>query len=225
MNDAQAGQEALARIRDERRRATRIRQATILAIFIVFGIFAATTIHRFRSFDADALLAHLQQHATARVWPQVATEMDRLARRAVPAISKAFAEEASALLPKLEDRLVAESAVFQNNMNARIQQALDTQFKAQVERHGDEIKSALPRFSGNDDLYAELVSRMETASRQWAQEQLDEVFSEHIQVLQSINESMRRLQAQAKEQGLDETANLDDTLMILMDILNARMGG
>jgi len=216
----------LVQIEAERKKANQIRTGVTIGVLAMFGIFALVTYNRVKSFDDQALLEHLQEQATTTVWPLVAQQMDGVAKQAVPAITAAMQDELETLLPRLSDRLSQEAVTLQENLNKRMKISLDAAIASELDAHKDELQGALGDLHSDSALYDDLLRRLQETSRQWAMNQLDTTFADHIKVLQSINDSVVKLQAQVKGEraaGKRDEENIDDAMDLFLDILDSRI--
>ena len=214
----------LQQISDERSRAARYRRLGSFAVLIMFGLFATVVYNKITSFDTDTLIAELQRSATKTVWPLVYKELDQVGKEAVPALSKAMTHEVEQLGPKLTSRLSTEAETFQGNMGKRMKTSLDAQLSLAFDANKSKLKGHLQPFTTDSELYDDLVRRLRKSGQDWAQAKLDSTFTSHLHLLQSINETVQSLgkQAQAKKGGVD-AANMDDVLLLMAEILNARV--
>ncbi len=224
MSESARARQLLDEIAEEHNRGNRIRRIVGLVVLAFLLLFAFNIVSGVRNFDTTALMTHIQESATTTVWPLVSRELDAVAAEAVPAIQEAFTEEAQELLPSLNDKIVTESATFQNNVNSKITESLNSQFLSSAEPHKDLLKEQLPQFSDDSESYDALMSKLHAHAQGWAQGHLDSTFSDHVNVLQSINESFRKLQAAADKQASDDGApEVDDVMFLFMDIVNTRI--
>jgi hypothetical protein len=214
----------LLQIADERGRAAKYRRLGSFAVLIMFGLFATVVYNQITSFDTSTLITELQRSASKTVWPLVYKELDQVGKEAVPALSKAMAYEVEQLGPKLTSRLSTEAETFQGNMGKRMKTSLDAQLSLAFEANKAKLKGHLQPFATDSELYDDLVRRLRKSGQDWAQAKLDSTFTSHIHLLQSINETVQALgkQAQAKKGGID-SANMDDVLLLMAEILNARV--
>ena len=221
---ADRAKQILDEIKEERAKGGKIRLATTLIVLLMFGVFGLSTYNKIQGFDDQALLVKLQEEAAQSVWPEVSKELDAVAQDAVPAIQEAFVEEAENLLPKLSEKLSTEAVVFQDNMNQRIKNSLDGELKSQMEAREDEFKGKVPSFAEDDELYGELVERLQKRCQAWAMNQLDTTFAQHVAVLQSINETVSDLMVQAGEERVENgDVDLDYTLELFVEVFNTRV--
>lgn len=221
---ADRAKQILEEIKEERAKGGKIRLATTLIVLLMFGVFGLSTYNKIQGFDDEALLVKLQEEAAQNVWPEVSKELDGVAEDAVPAIQDAFVEEAENLLPKLSEKLSSEAVVFQDNMNQRIKTSLDGELKSELEAREDEFKGKVPSFAEDDDLYGELVERLQKRCQAWAMEQLDTTFAQHVAVLQSINETVSDLMARVGEDRVENgDVDLDYTLELFVEVFNTRV--
>lgn len=226
MADPARVHQLLDELQAERERAARIRAATTLVVLGMFLIFATNTWVRIQRFDGEALMVNLEKQASTRVWPLVSRELDAVAADAVPALSEAMAAEAETLIPRLGEKLSAEAVVFEQEVSQRMKVSLDAALASELAQHEAQLKDRFPELKTDSVLYDDLARRLEVTSRQWAQEQLDTVFSDHIRVLQSINESVQALREQADaERAKTGDVTPDDALLLLTEIFNARLNG
>lgn len=223
---ADRAKQLLEEIQEERAKGGKIRLATTLIVLLMFGIFGLSTYNKIQGFDDEALLVHLQEQAAQTVWPEVSKELDGVARDAVPAIQAAMVAEAENLLPKLSEKLSSEAMVFQENMNTRMKTSLDGALASALEARRDEFKGKVPSFAQDDELYGELTERLQVHCQEWAMNQLDTTFEQHVLVLQSINESVSKLMAQVakqRESGEAGDVDLDYTLELFVEVFNSRV--
>jgi hypothetical protein len=224
MSDSARARQILDEIAEERAKGNRIRRIVGLVILAFILLFAFNIANSIRDFDNEVLMVEIQKSATTTVWPLVSKELDKVAKEAVPAIQAAFTAEAEDLLPALNDKIVSESAVFQKNVNKKLTESLDAQFLAAANAHKDVLREQLPQFTADSETYDELMAKLHAHARGWAQGHLDSTFEEHVNVLQSINDSFKKLQVQADAAaGEDGAQSMDDVMMLFMDILNSRL--
>ncbi len=212
---------------DEERAKGRMHRRAFTAVFLlIFLIFFGNLYFKVTDFDVDTFMVSLQDHATATVWPVYSAELKAVADEAVPALSAAMADEAANLLPKVSEKLKAEADVFQLNMGEHMKSSLDSAFVAAAESRQDDLKARFPRFSEDPDAYEELMVRMQASARLWAQNELDTTFLKHIALLESINETVQKLQVQASDDR-DETGDrsMEDVLFMMSEIFNTRVSG
>jgi hypothetical protein len=226
MADYDKVHQLLDQIGEERAKGRMHRRAFTAGFLLIFVIFFGHLYAKITGFDTDALMVELQTKAATTVWPVYSAELKGVADEAVPALSEAMASEAANLLPKISEKLEAEAKVFQNNMGEHMKSSLDKAFVAEAEANQDKLKARFPRFAEDPDAYQELVERMQAASRLWAQEQLDTTFQQHVALLQSINETVQTLGAQAAEER-EKTGDrsMEDVLYLMSDIFNTRVAG
>ncbi len=226
MSDSARARQLLDEIAEERNRGNRIRRIVGLVVLAFLLLFAFNIVSGVRNFDTTLLMTKIQESATTTVWPLVSRELDAVASDAVPAIQEAFAAEAAELLPTLEEKVVSESATFQSNVNGTLASALDRQFLTAANEHKDVLKEQLPQFSSDTEVYEELMTKLHAHARGWAQGQLETTFEDHVNVLQSINESFRKLRGQAEARTAEDgPVEVDDVMMLFMDIVNTRIDG
>jgi hypothetical protein len=224
MADFDKLQQLLDQIEEERAKGRMQRRALTAAILAIFLLFIGNLYFKVTNFDTDTFVVHLQEHATASVWPVYSTQLKSLADEAVPAMSNAMAAEAGALLPKLSERLHAEAGVFQENMAKHLKAALDAKFSSAMTAHEGELKATFPEFAKDEQAYTELMEHLQSAARLWAQGQLDTTFQRHIALLQSINESVQRLQTEAAADRVKTgDREMEDVLFMMGEIFNARV--
>lgn len=216
--------ELLAQVQEEQRRGVNQRRAVLGAVVLMFVVFGLFVWHRVETFETDRFVVSLQEQAATRVWPATARELDAIGKDAVPAISEAMQAEMSALLPRLSERARSEAETFQLNVSEMMRASLDKHFLAEFQEHREVLRDELPAFSSESPLYDDLVRRLRASARGWAQDQLDRIFEDHLKVLQSINETVQQLMAEARtevEAGREQSA--EDVLFLLVEIFNARI--
>lgn len=224
MSDASQAKSLLDEIARERKKGAQIRLASVGVVLAMFAVFAGSVYNRIQSFDTDALLVGLQESASATVWPMVSRQLDEVGNAAVPALSTAMTEEMEALGPKLIERLNTESEILQTNLNGRMKTSLDGHLSEQFASRKDELKGKLEPFTADDAMYDDLARRLQASAQDWAQDELDTTFNEHIHILQSINETVGQLGEQAREQRAETgDATVDDFMLLMTEILNARV--
>ncbi len=224
MSDASQAKSLLDEIARERKKGSQIRLATTGAVLLMFAVFAGSVYRRVQGFDTEALLIGLQESASATVWPMVSRELDKVGQAAVPALSEAMTAEMESFGPKLAERLSTESGILQNNLNERMKTSLDGHLSAAFSARKDELKGKLEPFAADDAMYDDLVRRLQASAQDWAQEELDTTFSQHILVLQSINETVTQLSDQAREHRSEKgDVTVDDFMLLMTEILNSRV--
>ena len=224
MSDASQAKSLLDEIAKERKKGAQIRLGSAGVVLAMFAVFAGSVYNRIQSFDTDALLVGLQESASATVWPMVSRQLDEVGNAAVPALSAAMTEEMDAFGPKLVERLNAESELLQSNLNERMKTSLDGHLSEQFASRKDELKGKLEPFAADDAIYDDMARRLQASAQDWAQDELDTTFTEHIHILQSINETVAELGDQAREQRAEDgDVTVDDFMLLMTEILNARV--
>ena len=226
MADYDKVHQLLDQIGEERAKSRMHRRAFTAGFLLIFVIFFGNLYAKITGFDTDVFMVELQSQAATTVWPVYSAQLKGVVDDAVPAISDAMKAEAAELLPKVSDKLKAEAEVFQLNMGEHMKASLDQQFLAAAEARQGDLKARFPRFSEDPDAYEELVVRMQTSSRLWAQEQLDTTFEKHVLLLQSINETVQTLQIQANDERVETgDRSMEDVLFLMSEIFNTRVAG
>jgi len=226
MADFDKVHQLLDQIGEERAKGRMHRRAFTAGFLLIFVIFFGNLYAKVTGFDTDVFMVELQTHAATTVWPVYSMELKKVADDAMPALSSAMANEAANLLPKVSDKLKTEGDIFQANMATYMQVSLDKEFVAAAEGRQDEMKARFPRFSEDPDAYQELVERMQSSSRIWAQVQLDTTFEKHVLLLQSINDTVQTLQLQAADERTKTgDRSMEDVLYLMSDIFNTRVAG
>jgi hypothetical protein len=226
MADFDKVHQLLDQIGEERAKGRMARRAFTAGFLLIFVIFFGNLYSKITGFDVDSFMVELQNQAATTVWPVYSAQLKGVADDAVPAISDALAAEAAELLPKVSDKLTAEAEVFQNNMGEYMKVSLDKEFLAASEGKKDELSARFPRFAENPDAYEELMVRLQTSARIWAQTQLDTTFEQHVALLQSINDTVKVLQVQAAgERSKTGDRSMEDVLFLMSDIFNTRVAG
>jgi hypothetical protein len=226
MADVSEARDLLAAVQGERARGKKIRTTIVVALLCGFGLFFGKIYIDGKNFDADGFVASLEREASAKVFPAYQRTLTGVANDAVPAISDALAAEAGTLLPRVSEKLAAESGIFQTRMSEHMQTSLEGAIASAVAQHKDALKARYPEFSGDEDTHLELLGRLQTAAQHWAQDELDTTFGNHIHLLQSINETVMKLQNQAASERADGgERGVEDVLTIMAEIMNARVAG
>jgi len=217
--------EILGEMRQERQRAMYARIAATVIVVLILAIFATKTYKNIQQFDVDTFFAALQVEAAKRVWPIVASELDRVADAAAPALTDAFATEAMELSPRLQEALTAESEILVTNMQARLASSLDEALKAKDVVGNSGIGERFPRFQEDADALQELNEQLLRAAREWANTQLDTTFADHFMILDSINKTFYEMEGEARKsiEAGEQPANLEDVLTIFLEIIDTRL--
>ncbi len=226
MSDAAKSRELLAELNAERQKGTKIRRALTGGILLMFALAIGNTYLKVKNFDSEAFLASLGEQTNAKVWPLVTREMDKIAADAVPALSKAVADEAAAIMPKVSAQLVVEEAAFREHLHERMKSSLDAAFRTAAEAQKVKLEERFPQFTKDPARYDALLGRLNAGVQHWAMEELDTTFKAHIDVLQSINvkvQSLQTLSEADREKHGDPEAQ--EVLELFLEIMNARMEG
>ena len=214
----------LDQIGEERAKGRMHRRVFTAVFLLIFLIFFGSLYSKITGFDTDLFMVELQSQAATTVWPVYSAGLKAVADDAMPALSDALANEAASLLPMVSDKLKVEGEVFQTNMSEYMKTSLDEQFVAAADAHKDDLKARFPRFSEDPDAYEELVVRMQSSSRNWAQTQLDTTFEKHVLLLQSINETVQTLQVQANDERVKTgDRSMEDVLFMMSEIFSSRV--
>jgi hypothetical protein len=227
MSTADDVRASLDAVRAERGKGRTIRLATTGTIVLFVLGFVGSLYSKVNNFDVDGAVVAMQAHGQRTVMPVYTKHLQAVGKDAVPALSEALRAEAEALLPRISDRLTSEAGLFQTNMASHMKAALDRDFRSAIDAREADFKARFPAFAANEDVYEELMRKLQLASQSWAQAKLDTTFARHVALLQSINDTVQGLQAQArKERKPDEPApEMEDALVMMAEILNARVGG
>ena len=216
----------LDKLAEERIRSRKITRAVGLGVLVLFLMFGFTLYRKVVTFDADALILHMQRQAGTQVWPHVSREIDALSRQAVPALTDALNDEMENLLPSINETLVEESVALQEHLDQAMKVSLSNHFRTAINENEDALKDRMAMFSMEGEFYDDLMESMQNRAQGWAQDQLDATFSRRVEVLQEINEPTQALREDADAQrtaGVE--ASLDDVVMLFMEILNTRLDG
>ncbi len=226
MSSTSRSKELHAQIGEERAKGVRQGRMLTGAVLALFALAIGNAWWKVTHFDTEALIAAAEREASKTVWPMVSRELDALAADAVPALSNALAAEASNLLPKINTRLAAESALFEAHVHEKMTASLDAHFAQAAAKRGDRLKERFPQFAADPTRYDALIVRLQKGAQSWAQAQLDTTFAQHIVVLQSINESVAKLQTSAAANpDASGERSMDDVLTLFLEIMNARLDG
>ncbi|MSP54270.1 MAG: hypothetical protein EXR69_01485 [Myxococcales bacterium] len=229
MSDSARVKEILQQIAVERSKGVRQGRIFGLVLLGMFALTAGSIYWRITHFDTAKLQASIEREASARVWPLVSKEMDRIAADAVPALTAALAAEAVNFMPNVSEKLAGESVLFHDHVHKKMTSALDTAFARAVSEQGDAMKGRFPQFASNPERYDALMLKLNARCQQWAQAQLDTTFAEHIVVLQSINTSVQTLSLQAAANANDPNGggarSMEDVMTLLLEIMNTRLEG
>ena len=220
-------QSSLDALRAERGKGRTIRMATTGAIVLFVLGFVGSLYSKVNNFDVDGTVVAMQAHGQRTVMPVYSQRLQAVGQDAVPALTEALRAEAEALLPRVSDQLTSEAGVFQTNMAKHMKASLDRDFRSAIDAREDDFKKRFPSFAANEDIYEELMRKLQVASQSWAQNKLDTTFAQHVALLQSINETVQKLQSMARaERKQGEAApEMEDALVMMAEILNARVGG
>jgi hypothetical protein len=225
MSDVRRVEELLDRLAEERQGGAKLRRTVSLLLVAMVGVFVLNIWWQISTFDADELLSSLELQATTSVWPGLRDELQAVGEEALPAISQALADEAGVLLTRVTELLGTESETFQTNIGQHMARSLEAAFVDASSEQDPALEGRLSEFSTNPDVRDELLRRLQGASRQWAERQLDTTFAEHVALLHSINETVQDLVRQAEGSEATQGQTPDDVLLLFMEIVNSRLGG
>ena len=215
----------LDQLAEARKKSNHIRFVGIAIIVAIFSFFAMRIYNRIQSFDSTVLLESLQESSARIVWPMVSEELDKISQVAVPAISDALVSEIQNLGPKLSETALGESQIFQTNMGQYIEKSLERELNLAFTAKKDRLNGSLEKVVEDPMLKDQLASALQTKTQQWAQNQLDTTFEEHLLLLQSINETLQALQQETlTSDGMSGSASMDDLVLVITELLNERIG-
>jgi hypothetical protein len=226
MSNVSTVKQLLADIGEERAKGVRQGRMVGGVVLLLFILALGHAWWRVSHFDTAALAEAMEREASTRVWPLVSHELDSIAADAVPALSAALQKEAGNILPKVNDKLAGESVLFQQHVHEKMNSSLDAHFKRAAAAHSEELKARFPQFAADSARYDALIASLQSAAQAWAMNQLDTTFAKHIVVLQSINESVTRLAAEAAANPEKSgERDMDEVLTLFLEIMNARLEG
>jgi hypothetical protein len=227
MSDHEEILDLVDQLRKERERGNTIRLATTGGVLLSLLLFFGSLYSKASNFDADGTLLALRKHGQAKVVPLYTSSLQKIGAEAVPAITTALQNEAAELLPRVSDALAQEAVVFQTNMGKHIERSLEQEFRAAMKANEKALKEKYPEFAIDDETYEMLTAKVDARFRSWAQARLDTTFGRHVALLESINQTIQVLQKQEQaERGEGgEAPGVDEALVILSEIMNARVGG
>jgi hypothetical protein len=222
MSNTQRARTLLAQIGEERAAAATVRSRGGLAVLAMFLVFAGVIYNKITHFDTEVLVTELQVNATRTIWPLVYKELDQVGKEALPALSRAVAKEVANIGPALDTRLKSEAAIFETNMGKKMRTSLDAHLARAFDGKKAELKGNLSAFAADSEAYDDMIRKLRKAGQDWGQRRLDTTFAKHVLLLQSINNTVQRLSAQAKKDG-EPTESMDEVLLLVAEILNSRV--
>jgi hypothetical protein len=224
MSESSRARQLLEELAAERQKGTSIRRGVTYLVLGMFALAVGNVYFKVKNFDLEIFTSTLQKETSARVWPLVEQEMDKLARDAGPALSAAMAAEAESFAPKFQTKVEAEAAAFSEHLHDRMKASLDTSFRAAMDNDKDKLLAQFPQFKDDPTRYDELVTRLNAAAQTWAMSQLDTTFKQHIEVLQSINAEVAKLTAVADaEREKNGNPEAEEVLELFVQIMNSRL--
>ena len=152
----------------------------------------------------------------------IADAMDQVGKDALPALSRAVAKEVANIGPALDTRLKSEAVIFETNMGKKMRTSLDAHLARAFDGKKAELKGNLSAFAADSEAYDDMIRKLRKAGQDWGQRRLDTTFAKHVLLLQSINNTVQRLSAQAKKDG-EPTESMDEVLLLVAEILNSRV--
>ena len=214
-------------LRKERERGNSIRLATTGGVLLSVVIFFGSLYSKASNFDADGTMMAMRKHGQSKVVPLYANSLQKVGAEAVPAITTALQDEAEQLLPRVSAALTEEAALFQTNMGKHIERSLEQEFRAAMAANEEKLKAKYPEFAVDDETYAVLTAKVDARFKAWAHNRLDTTFGRHVALLESINQTIQVLQKQEQDARGDgaDAPKVEDALVILSEIMNARVGG
>jgi hypothetical protein len=216
--------EIMESIKTARYAALRKRRAVLGLLLCMFAVFGMNVYQKIVTYDTEVLMATLQKNAAHMVWPLVSDELDSISEKAIPIITDALTTEVMGLGTKLTDSIQAEEAVFQTNMAKYMKKALERDLKNAFNERNAELSSHYSQFSDGGLFNEELAENLQKRCQQWAQDELDKSFSQHLMILQSINETVQELSKQTRANSGDAgKASMEDLVLIVTEILNSRL--
>ena len=220
--------QTLAAIRAERGKGRIIRLVTTSIVVLSVLLFIGSTYGKINNFDVEATVVALQAEGQRTVLPVYQKRLQAVGEAAVPALSEAIQNEAETILPRVSERLAAEALVFQTNLGEHMKASLERDLRAAIDGRSDDFKKRYPDFAKEDGLYADFLTKLQNAAQVWAQDKLDTTFSQHVALIESINQTINKLRDSSKAQKAvaDGTApEMEDVLVLMAEILNTRVGG
>lgn len=227
MSKSEEALDLIDALRKERARGNTIRLVTTGGVLLSVLMFFGSLYSKANNFDADGTMMALRRHGQSTVVPLYTGALQKVGAEAVPAITTALQDEAETLLPRVSEALSEEAEVFQVNMGKHIESSLEREFRSAMNANEEALKAKYPEFAIDEETFEMLSAKLDAGFRNWAQNRLDNTFGRHVALLESINQTIQVLQQQEKEQrGKDgKPPEVEEALVILSEIMNARVGG
>lgn len=227
MADSEDALDLIAQLRRERARGNTIRMATTAGLVASVLLFFGSLYSKVNNFDADGTMMALRKHGQDTIVPRYTSSLQQVGAEAVPAITTALQDETESLLPRVSEALSQEAVIFQNNMGKHIEASLEREFRVAMKANQEALKKKYPEFAVDDETFELLFTKVDAGFRNWAHGRLDTTFGRHVALLESINQTIQILQKQERSRrGPDgKPPEVEEALVILSEIMNARVGG
>jgi hypothetical protein len=102
--------------------------------------------------------------------------------------------------------------------------ALDREFQAQMDAHGDELAASFPAIRDDSAAWEALVRRSHDATIAWASDELDRSFDEHVRVLAQMDAKVAKFVASAEKGGeMAPQRDAESLVMLFLDLMDHRI--
>ena len=216
----------LDKISEARGRNQKTRLVITVLVLLSFVIFGVNTYQKINSFDTTKLMAKLQDNAAHKVWPEVHYELNSIGDQVIPVIADSLEKELQSIGPNFSEKFNEEARVLETNLSNYLNQSLQRELNLRFKKNKDRFEKKYADALNAASLSEELVPRLQEKSQQWAHQKLDTIFQDHINTLQSLNETVQGLQKEAtrNSDGTLKKASMDDLILITSEILQTRIG-
>ncbi len=215
----------IAAIDQERKRGSRIRLAysggaVVIAATALFWLYGKAD-----DFDMQRFAAAMSGQAQSVVWPAVRAEAQSLGDEALPALGASLSRQAATILPEVQEVVAVETSAFQQGARDRLVAALERSFAAQMEEHHEALAAAYPAMKDDSAAWETLAEEAQDVTRAWAVAELDETFSEHLEVFASMDAKLAMIHASAQADGsLKGHREPEDMVLMFLEMMNDRLG-
>ena len=191
------------------------------ALFMALIVWNLAAIARmFRDIDGPAVGTELSNRMNV-LMPDVDDTLSDVAGAVQPALASALQTESAELAPQIEGRLQADVEHTMAKAKGELQADIDSALQDADERHRAKLVERFPELANDVAAQDAALAALRDVAREWGATQLDALVAEHLQAMENLHRTLQK--SYTRPEGT--SADPEDALMALLDLMNEHVGG
>jgi len=170
--------------------------------------------------DGPAVGTEISNRMNA-LMPDINDQLGELADSVHPALFTALQTEAAELAPQIEGRLQADVQHTLANAQQELQHSVARGLEADQDEQRAQLIAAFPELANDTAGQDAVLAASRAAVEQWSASQLDAMVTEHLSAMEGLRKTLET--SYTKKEG--ESADPEDALMALLNLMNENVGG